>query len=74
MTTKPLTAEVEEAVKSNPEALRALMQMKETMDALNLLREAGVAKGATLLKPPHSGRYGELPLPTRQAKASKKMR
>lgn len=46
------------AVRDNPKATSELGKLRDAMRDLARLRAAGIAKGASALKPPHSGRYG----------------
>lgn len=62
-----ITKELTEAVRNNPKATSDLGKLREAMKDLAQLRAAGVAKGATALKPPHSGRYDDPPRPLRTA-------
>jgi hypothetical protein len=62
----------EEAVRQNQNAANELEKMRDTIETLTKLRQAGIAKGSPALRMPHSGRYGELPQPARPTRAATK--
>ena len=66
-------SDFDDVVRRNPKAAAGMGDIKSAIRALDKLRKTGIAKGPTPLAGPHSGRYGELPRPTRKVTAALKM-